>query len=59
MPRDPYELALILEGGVGGAVLTLALTLIAAGLNVWRQGWREGTPIVGEGIERAKKRGDL
>lgn len=39
--------------------MTLLLTFVAAGVTVWRQGWSEGTPIQGEGIERAKRRGDL
>lgn len=57
--HDPIDPASLLIGALGGAGMTLLLTFVAAGVTVWRQGWSEGTPIQGEGIERAKRRGDL
>lgn len=59
IPTTPGEVTCMLEGCVIGAVAVLLLTVVAAGIQVWRAGWREGTPIEGDGIERAKRRGEL
>lgn len=55
----PDFVAGVLVGGILGVVLLMALT----GLLIWvlevRSAVREGTALVGDGIERAKKRGEL
>ncbi len=56
---NPVNVAFLLFGVVLGALLVFVLT----GLAVWfldvSRAVREGTQLEGEGIERAKKRGDL
>jgi len=47
--------ACVLTGIVVGALLVGA----AASIRLWRSAWREGQLLDGEGIERAKRRGDL
>jgi hypothetical protein len=59
IPTTPGEVTCLLEGCLIGAVAVLLLTFIAAGIQVWRAGWREGTPLVGEELERNRKRGAL
>ncbi len=58
-PRDARELALVLEGCVFGAVGVFVLAALAVWFDQVRRALREGTPLAGEGIERAKRRGDL
>lgn len=55
----PGEVAALLVGIVIGVALSFVATWLALGFVEWRRGLREGTPIVGEALERAKKRGDL
>lgn len=57
MPADPRELALLLEGVAIGAIGVFGLAGVAIYLDNVRR--RVGAPLVGDGIERAKKRGDL
>ena len=58
IPSDPREVALVLQGAMGGAGLVLLLTFAAFGLHVWRQGWSEGTLLSGEAMEQNRKRSE-
>lgn len=53
------ELGCLLIGLLLGAGLVIVAGFLVLGVNVWREGIREGTPIVGEELERNRKRGVL
>lgn len=53
------EVAALLIGMLLGAGSVMVAGWVVLGFNVWRQGWKEGTQLSGEGIERLKKRGEL
>jgi len=55
----PDNVAHLLLGIGLGALLVPGLTGLWLVWREWRSAFREGTPIVGEGLERAKRRGDL
>ena len=45
-----------LFGALGGVFLLLAATGMLLALREWREATREGTPLVGEEFERAKRK---
>lgn len=53
------EMGCLLVGMLLGAVLVLGLAGLAWFLVDVRRAVREGTPIEGDGIERARRRGEL
>lgn len=55
----PTEVACFLFGCGVGVGLSFVATWLVIGFNDWRRAVREGTPLIGEGIERNKRRGDL
>lgn len=59
IPENPREVAMLLLGGVYALGLAFVVAAVAVWFGQWRAAWREGTPIDGEGLERAKRRGDL
>lgn len=50
------EVAALLIGMLLGAGLCAVAAWLVLGFNVWRQGWKEGTPLVGEEFERNRRR---
>ena len=56
---NPVNVAFLLFGVVLGALLVFVLTGLAVWLLDVSRAVREGTQLEGDGIERAKKRGDL
>ena len=56
---DPGLVVAFLVGCLVGAFLPFAGFGLVLAAREYRQAWREGTPIEGEAMERARRRGEL